>query len=133
MNAQGRLQGFTALVKDHQTSRSYFEEPDGSLKQWGDLSAQAKLSYVAIAAAIYNIPFPQFAGAVRELIGDPKDAALRLVLNSQRELHGLAELLPDDGRTEATPLVERFKEILNYESDRASETPEIERERGIEM
>ncbi len=47
-------------------------------------------------------------------------AALRVALDYRKELHGLGKLLPDDGRTESTPLVERFQEILNYQPpDRA--------------
>jgi hypothetical protein len=37
-----------------------------------------------------------------------------VALDYRKELHGLGKLLPDDGRTESTPLVKRFQEILDY-------------------
>ena len=50
----------------------------------------------------------------KETIGDVGKAALRVVLESQKELHAIAKLLPDDGRIEPTPPVEQVKEILDY-------------------
>src|SRR5262249_40368908 len=44
------------------------------------------------------------------------------------ELRGLAKLLPDNGRTESTPLVEQFQEILNRPHEGAA--PEQEEGRG---
>jgi hypothetical protein len=53
--------------------------------------------------------------AVQEL-GDAvlEETGLRSALEYRKELHGLEKLLPDDGRTESTPLVKRFEEILDY-------------------
>jgi hypothetical protein len=126
MNEKDRIEGFKTLVKANQTADHYFEETDGSPQEWGELSPEGKLGYISNAAAMYDVPFEQFAATARDAIGDIADASLRLVLSNQRELHGLAELLPDDGRTESTPLVDRFKEILREASDRASDAHEIE-------
>lgn len=132
MNANDRLSGFLASQTDRKTARHFFEECDGSLRQWKDLSAEAKLSYIASDAARYDVPFEAFAEAVRDAVGDAADASLRLVLHSEKELHRLAKLLPDDGRLESTPLVERFKDILNCRTDHAAEAPEMEMDQGIE-
>jgi hypothetical protein len=132
MNEKDRLEGFKALVKADQTADYYFEETDGSHRLWAELSPEGKLGYISSAAAIHDVPFEQFASTARQAIGDTAEASFRLVLTSQRELHGLAELLPDDGRTESTPLVDRFKEILREASDRASEAPGIESDYEME-
>ena len=132
MDEKERLKGFQAVIRDQQASDHCFEESDGSLLEWRNLSPEAKLSYITLAAARYDIQFNDFAAAVQDMIGDPTDAAMRLVLKHQRELYGLAKLLPDDGRTEPTPLVESLREILNYKEDQAAETPAMERDRGIE-
>jgi hypothetical protein len=132
VNEKHRLEGFQALVKADQTATHYFEETDGGLRKWAELSPEGKLEYISSAAAMYDVPFEQFAAIAREAIGDTADASLRLVLSSQRELHGLAELLPDDGRTESTPLVDRFKEIMREASDRESEAPGIESDYEME-
>jgi hypothetical protein len=67
---------------------------------------------------------------VKDTIGDAVEAALRVVLDGQKELHAIAKLLPDDGRIEPTPLVEQVKEILDYVS--ALEQQEKQRLQGRE-
>ena len=122
-----KVDGFKAMVG----SRGYhFEEMDGSSQGWADLSAAAKLQYIARDAALCDVPFQAFAEAAKDVIGDKPDAALQVVLEYQKELHGLGQLLPDDGRLEPTPLIERFKEILEYVSD--LETQNKERQQGRE-
>ena len=116
-----RVEDFHALLADHTHSSSYYEEMEGDWQQWRELSAEGKLSYLAGDAAYYDVPFHHFAEAVRDVLSEQppaarEDAALRLLLSHARELQGLAKLLPDDGRTEPTPLIERFREWWGMES-----------------
>jgi uncharacterized protein (UPF0335 family) len=118
---QHGVEGFHALLADHKHSSSYYEEMDGDWRQWPELSAEGKLSYLAGDAAYYDVPFHHFAEAVRDVLSDQppaarEDAALRLLLSYARELQGLARLLPDNGRTEPTPLIDRFREWWGMES-----------------
>src|SRR5207249_1104101 len=89
-----------------------------SFTLWKDLSAEGKLENLARDVAMYDLPFNQFAEAVRESVDKSalEEAALRLVLRNGRELHELEKLFPDDGRTEPTPLVERVSELLNEDA-----------------
>lgn len=128
MNEKERVVGFFALLRDHITSGHFFEEPDGSHRLWKQMSPEGKLAYIASDAAMYDVPFRHFADAVREAIGNASDASLRLVLSSERELHGLAALLPDEGGTASVPLIDRFKEALSYRSDRTENVPELDRD-----
>jgi hypothetical protein len=127
-----KLEGFKASVEDSKNSPSnhYFEEMDGDRHPWAELSAAAKLQYVALDAVRHDVPFESFAEVVKETIGDLGEAALRVVLEGQKELHAIARLFPDDGRTEPTPLVEQVKEMMDYAS--ALETQEKERRQGRE-
>lgn len=131
MSAKHRLEGFLASVEDHRNSSHYFEEADGPWRLWRDLSPQGKLAYIARDAALYDVPFKHFGEAVRDVIGDGAlvEAALRMVLKDALESLSLERLLPPDGRTESTPLNERFKEILHQHSDRGREPS---KDRGIE-
>jgi hypothetical protein len=109
--------GFDLLLADHQNSSHYFEEADGSHRLWSELSAEGKLAYLAGDAALYNVPFERFRAAVRDVLGEVgpairEDAALRLALRSEKELHAVARLLPPDERLEGTPLPERVEEAL---------------------
>ncbi len=133
MNARHRLDGFRALVEDHRNSSHYFEEADGRLRLWRDLSPQGKLAYIASDAALYDVPFNRFDEAVRDVIGNAAlaEAALRMVLRDAQEFRSLDGLLPPDGRTESTPLAERFKDILRQHADSGRE-PEHGQDRGIE-
>ena len=76
------------------------------------------------------MPFKAFAAVARNVIGDDIEAALRIVLENQKEAHAIANLFPDDGRTEATPLVDRVKDSLAYIAD--LETQEQQRREGGE-
>ena len=127
-----KLEGFKSSVEDSKNSPSnhYFEEMDGDRRPWAELSAAAKLQYVALDAVRHDVPFESFAEVVKETIGDVGEAALRVVLEGQRELHAIAKLFPDDGRTEPTPLIEQVKEILDYAL--ALETQEKERRQARE-
>jgi len=115
---------FVAMMK-YSPDNHVFEEMNGDRLPWDDLSAAAKLQYIARDAVISDVPFEPFAQVVKDTIGDVGEAALRVVLDGQKELHAIAELFPDDGRTESTPLVEQVKEMLDYVS--AVETQEKER------
>lgn len=72
--------------------------------------------YIARYAAIADVPFQPFAEVVTKVIGDSAETALRVVLESQKELHAIEQLLPDDARTEPTPLDERVKHLMEYVS-----------------
>jgi hypothetical protein len=93
-----------------------FEEMNGDHLPWAELSADAKLQYIARDAAIGDVPPESFVQVVKDTIDDVGEAALRVVLDGQKELHAIASLLPDDGRLESTPLVERVKDMLEYVS-----------------
>jgi hypothetical protein len=127
-----RVEGFKAMVEDskHSPDNRLFEEMDGDRLPWAELSATAKLGYIARDAAFSGVGFEPFAEMVKDTIGDSVEAALRVVLDGQKELHAIAKLLPDDGRIEPTPLVEQVKEILDYVS--ALEQQEKERLEGSE-
>ncbi len=113
-----KIASFKAMVENMKNSPDnyHFEEMNGDHVPWGDLSSAAKLQYIVRDAAISDVGFEPFAEVVKDTIGDGVEAVLRVVLESQRELHAIAELFPDDGRTESTPLVDRVKEMLDYAS-----------------
>lgn len=133
MKAKERLAGFRACVEDLRNSSSYFEEVNGDRRLWSDLSPQGKLGYISRDAALYDVPFKNFAEAVRESIGDAAllEAALRTVLRDAQEFLNLDRLFPPDGRTESTPLTERFKEILSQPCD-AGHSLTHGKDRGID-
>jgi hypothetical protein len=128
-----KFAGFKASVEDRENSPDdyAFEEMDGDHRPWDQLSAAAKLQYIALDAARCDVPIKAFAEVVKDTIGDVGEAALRVVLNNQKELHAIAKLFPDDRRTEPTPLVERVKNMLDYVS--ALETQEKERRLNTHM
>jgi len=133
VNEKRRLEGFKWLVTSDREGGYYLEEMDGTRRLWAELSPQRKLENIANAAAMYDVPFERFAEEVRtEFTGMPQaaieEAALRMVLHNALELRGLARLLPEEGRTESTPLVERFQEILDQAGGR--DGPEQEQSRG---
>ena len=130
MNHKRKLAGFKASVQDRLNSTWYFEEMDGSWRLWPELSPQSKLNYIAGDAARCDIPFKHFAEAVRQVVPAAAlvEAALRMVLHYERELHGLAKLLPDDERTESMPLAHRIKEMLESHPERT----DTDRDRDIE-
>lgn len=123
---------FRAMVADSKNSPTnrFFEEMDGSQLPWAELSAAAKLQYLARDAVFADVGFEIFSEVVKETIGDVGDAALRVVLDAQKELHAIAKLFPDDGRTEPTPLVEQVKELRDHVTE--LETRESERRQARE-
>jgi len=127
-----KIAGFKASVEDRENSpgNHVFEEMDGDRLPWADLSAAAKLQYIALDAVRHDVPFKPFSEVVKKTIGDVPEAALRVVLDGQIELHAIAELFPADGRTEPTPLVEQVKEMLDYVS--ALEAQQEERSQNRE-
>ena len=127
-----KIASFKAMVEDSRNSPNihFIDEINGDMRLWAELSAAAKLQYIARDAALSDVPFEPFAQVVKETIGDAGEAALRVMLDGQKELHAIAKLFPDEGRTEATPLVERVKDMLDYVS--ALEAQEKERHEGRE-
>src|SRR5437667_160539 len=123
---QHRVEGFHALLVDHQNSGHAFEETDGSWRQWRELSARGRLSSITADAAWYEVPFESFAAAVRDVLsGQPaavrEEAALGLLYSYARELHGLAQMLPDyPGTNFPPPLTERFEHLLEWYEDRVT-------------
>lgn len=127
-----KIASFKVMVEDMKNSpdNHVFAEMNGDRLPWDDLSAAAKLQYIVRDAVISDVPFEPFAQVVKDTIGDVGEAALRVVLDGQKELHAIAKLFPDDGRTESTPLVDQVKEMLDYIS--TMETQEKERRQGRE-
>jgi len=122
-----KIASFKVMVQDMKNSpgNHVFEEGDGDRLPWDDLSAAVKLQYIVRDAVISDVRFEPFAQVAKDTIGDVGEAALRVVLEGQKELHAIAKLFPDDGRTEPAPLIERVKLTLDYVS--ALETQEKER------
>lgn len=118
MNEKERMKGFEALLNSDKSNSYHLEEPDGEHRLWKEASAQSRLENIAGAAAMYDVPFEQFAHAVRESIenADIVDGALRIVLDNAHELRGLASLLPEEG-TFSTPLIDRFRYILDAQPE----------------
>lgn len=90
-----RPDGFDILLADHRNSTYEYEDHDAELRDvlrpWSLLSAEGKLSYIASAAAMYNVPFERFEQAAREAIGQRplpagERAYLRLYMEYQRAL-----------------------------------------------
>ena len=127
-----RIISFKRSVESMKNSPTghHFEEMNGDWRPWDDLSAAAKLQYIARDAVICDVPFESFAEVVKNTMGGRVDAALRVVLDGQKELHAIAKLFPDDGQTESTPLVEQVKDMLDHVS--ALEAQEKERRQGRE-
>lgn len=111
-----RIMSFKMMVDNmkHSPGGHHFEEMNGDWRPWDDLTAAAKLQYIVRDAVISDVPFESFAKEVKNTIGDRLDAALRVVFEGQQELHAIAGLFPDDGRTETTPLVEQVKDLLEH-------------------
>jgi len=119
MDEKQRLVGFKALLESHKTNSYDLAESDGSLRPWRDLSAEGRIETIARDAAWYDVPFEQFAQAVRGSVDNAaiEEAALRLAMRSGRESHDLENLSPAAGRTEPQPLVfTRAGEPLHAES-----------------
>jgi hypothetical protein len=118
MEEKHRLEGFKRLIASDKSGSYELEDADGMIRPWKELSAEGKLDFIAGAAVMYDVPFDQFAKAARQELNAAAltEGSLRAVLDYRRELRALAKLLPDDGRTESTPLVDRFREWLRMES-----------------
>lgn len=127
-----RIGSFKASVENmkNRPDNPMFEEMNGDRLPWAELSAAAKLRYIALDAARHDVPFEAFAQVVKETINDAGEASLRVSLEGQKELHAIATLLLSNGRIEITPLVEQVKEILDYAS--TLERQETERQQGRE-
>lgn len=133
MAKQREPAGFERMLADHRHSSHYFEEVDGSQHLWSELSAEGKLAYLAGDAVRCGVSFERFRAAVRDVLDKVplaarEEAALRLALRNERELHAVAELLPPDERLEGTPLPERVQDALadaaaRPGSSRAEERP----------
>jgi hypothetical protein len=128
MVSKDRVRGFNALIASHKSKDSKLEDVDGDFRYWKELSTEGKLKWIASDATYYDVPFEPFANAVREVLCDlpapaREEAALRLVLQAERERRELEKLLPSYGRLEeARPLVDRFKDVLDcYEELLANE------------
>jgi hypothetical protein len=121
MDKKHRLTGFKALLEAHKSNGSYMEDFDDNRQLWQDLSYEGRLHWIVRDALLYNVPFEQFAEAVRESIDSTaiEQAALRLTMRIGRELFDLEKLFPDDGRTEPSPpLVVRVGELLQARSSK---------------
>src|SRR5207244_4690577 len=74
-----KIASFKAMVEDMKNSpdNHVFEEMNGDRLPWDDLSAAAKLQYIARDAVISDVPFEPFAQVVKDTIGEVSEAALR--------------------------------------------------------
>ena len=90
-----RPDGFDLLLADHRNNTYYYEDHDADLRHvlrpWSKLPAESKISYIASAAALYQVPYERFEQAAREAIGDQRlpageRAYLRIHMESQRAL-----------------------------------------------
>lgn len=122
------MASFKAMVDDSRTSpdNHVFDEMNGDWLPWSELSAAAKLQYIARDAVISEVSFKAFAEVARDVIGENMEAALQVLLEHQKELRGISKLLPDDDGTWPTPLVERVEDLMDYVA--ALETRENERQ-----
>jgi hypothetical protein len=102
------------------------------------LSSAGKLSQLVSDAVYYDVPFEPFAATVRGVLGElpasaREEAALQLLLHGEREQRGLEQLLPEHDRVEpAPPLMERFKDILDYYQTGAAQAPARDKDAGID-
>jgi hypothetical protein len=118
MDEKHRISGFKALLKSHKRNSYHLEESDGDFQLWRDLSAEGRLKHIVRDAAFYDVPFEQFAEAVRESVDNAaiEEAALRLAMRSGRELHDLEALVPDDTGSNFPPtLMERVEALVHAE------------------
>lgn len=129
----GRAAGFKAMVEDMANSPGMFEELDGDHLAWDDLSAAARLQCIVRDAVIAGAPFESFAEVVKSTIGDAAEAALRVVLESQKELHAIANLLRNEDLT-PPPLVDQVTHLVDYVSDLEAQQDEhrLNREKALE-
>jgi hypothetical protein len=115
--------GFDAMLRDYRDNSTWhFEEMDGTHRTWPELSPEGKLGYLARDAVLADAPPEHFVQAAREFLADlpPPDreeAALRLLLHSQRELCDVDRLLPSedtghDLMAPSRPLAERLAEFI---------------------
>jgi hypothetical protein len=121
-----RLAGFKALVASDKGNGYGMEDADGEYRPWKELSAEGQLRQLASNAAYYDVPFEAFAREARDTLGHlppaaREEAALRLALRSEKELHQLAKLLPEHDRTEPYPLVKQLRDTLDYYRERVAE------------
>ena len=100
-----RVEGFKAMVEDskHRPDIRLFEEMDGDRLPWAELSATAKLGYIARYAAFSGVGFEPFAEMVKDATGkkaDLRGADLRKVYfegadmragASERQGHSMSE------------------------------------------
>jgi len=89
-------------------------DADGQQRVWNQMSPEGQLGNIAIDSAHHDVSFEGFSAAAKKMI-DPKDllgASLRVAFESKRELRDIDMVLPDDGRTEPTPLVDQVKNVV---------------------
>ena len=115
-----RPDGFDILLADYQTSTHEYEDHDAALRDvlrtWPQLSAEGKLSYIAHAAAMYDVPFERFEKAAREAVGTQplpagEGAYLRLHMEYQRALWD-AEL-PAFPREHPVPANDPHRDVMD--------------------
>jgi hypothetical protein len=113
-----RLEDFKARVASDLGNGHGLEDTDGEYRPWKELSAEGRLGQLAVNAAHAGVPFEAFAQEARAALGHlpaaaREEAALRLALRNEKELHQLAKLLPDHDRVEPYPLLEQLRDILD--------------------
>jgi hypothetical protein len=110
--------GLAALLAFYDDpGRVSFIDSDDQLRDWSELSPEAKLAYLARDAAREGVSARRFAEAARGFLRsltpeEQVEAALGFALGLEKEMHELARLLPPDADIHGTPLVQRFREYV---------------------
>jgi hypothetical protein len=115
-------ESFAALQAQYNSSTWYFDEIDGDMRTWRELSPEGKLSYITRDAVVDGVSFERFAKAVEEALADVppaarEQAALRLLLHSERDLLAVDRLLPSedcghDLFAPGRPVAERLEDAI---------------------
>ncbi|HZV03682.1 MAG TPA: hypothetical protein VE999_01200 [Gemmataceae bacterium] len=114
-----RLESYKLFFDRFRYSSSLTADIDGKWRTWPDLTAEGKLDFMLVNAAASGIPFEPLAEVMRDAMGDlpqavREEAALRVALRYQQELHELWKLLPRE--QEPASLIEGFKQVLGKQS-----------------
>ncbi len=122
--AAARERNFAAEIADY--IKGMREKNEGMLyldcrtwRPWHKLSPAGKLGYAAVAAVRNGVSLARFAEGAREVLGGDaasrEEVYLRLLLRQERDLQGLAELLPEskhDLLGPDRPLTPLFRELI---------------------
>jgi hypothetical protein len=110
---------FAAAVERLQQSSHHFDDTGGAIRPWKEMTAEGKLGYVLIEAIREGADAERIAQAAREIVGGDAEKReqvyLRMLLERERELLDLAELIPESNHdlfAPSRPLAPRMKELI---------------------